>query len=707
MAAQNAPNGAGDDLPNSVENLDSVQRLDRWLDSPPDKYFDELIKTASVATGALAGQVWGLKETGRLVKVSSTNPAIFEHLDQPEILDNHRNLISKVLFEGQLTSNRYLHRDGLANVERTLVLAPFNLEQESIGVVELILPRDMDDQRLPVVNELLAHVSGYLSKRAQLQPAPPADEAENQPAARTGAADVPPVSQTDQSMSADLDLPVQASGRSGHAQQHQRLSAQQVEHFVWQLHQHVDVKYVASTAVNETRRLLECDRVCLAVRRANSTEVIAISGQDTIARKSNTIRVIREIAEQVITSGQLVQFDGDETFSQRDGGSLLAYLGETQARRLQVFPLFACGEIDFETDRSNTEQVAFAALVIEQFLEGRGPDNSELQRLVPHISQATYHALDQEQIFLLPIRRLVGRWIEKSKLTRTKTRLALAGLAFMIGLLTFVKVPYRVQATGKLMPSQQFRAYAPFDCEVREILVRTGQHVRSTQPLVKLYDERLETRLLILTNSIEEKKQLLAAHKAQLDENAAALSQTEKIGLSAKIAQNSIEIEGLKLQLESAQRSFEQASVCSEISGTVATFRPEDLLAGRPVARGELLLEVMNEQGPWNLELELPADRFGHLRQATADNPSGVSVTFIQATAPEKTYAGVIQQISTRTSPDEKGSAVILIRASINEGQNIRRTIGAEVIAKISCGNKSLGYVWFGDLLDWIRRRFW
>ena len=341
VAAQNAPNGAGDDLPNSVENLDSVQRLDRWLDSPPDKYFDELIKTASEATGALAGQVWGLKETGRLVKVSSTNPAIFEHLDQPEILDNHRNLISKALFEGQLTSNRYLHRDGLANVERTLVLAPFNLEQESIGVVELILPRDMDDQRLPVVNELLAHVSGYLSKRAQLRPAPPADKAENQPAARTDAADLPRVRGINRSQSAGPDSPEQARAQSGDERNNQSLSAHELEHFIWQLHQHFELKYVASTAVNETRRLLECDRVCLVVRRANSTEVIAISGQDTIARKSNTVRVIREMAKQVITSGQLIQFEGDESSSNRPDASLLAYLGETGARRLQVIPLFA------------------------------------------------------------------------------------------------------------------------------------------------------------------------------------------------------------------------------------------------------------------------------------------------------------------------------------------------------------------------------
>ncbi len=257
------------------------------------------------------------------------------------------------------------------------------------------------------------------------------------------------------------------------------------------------------------------------------------------------------------------------------------------------------------------------------------------------------------------------------------------------------------------MPAQQFRAYAPFDGEVKDIFVDSGQSVDINQPLLNLYDESLETRLLISTNSIEEKRKLLAAYKAQLDDDTFRVSQAEKIELSAKIAQHSVEIEGLRQQLVSLQRLAAQSVVRSNISGTVATFRPEDLLAGRPVSRGQLLVEIMNAQGPWNLELKLPAKRFGQLLQGNDDDPSRRMVTFVQATAPEMTYRGVIRQISTRTQTESDGSSVILILASIDENQDMRRTIGAEVIAKISCGKKSLGYACFGDVFDWVRRKIW
>ena len=362
---QNASTDRRHDVPASVDPTSPPHRLDRWLDSPPDKYFDELIKLASTSTNALAGQVWGLKETGRLVKVSSTDPVAFAQFDQPEIVNDHKNLISKALFEGQLTSNRYLQREGLTDVERTLVLAPFSLEQESIGVVELILPHEMDDQRLPVVNELLAHVSGYLFKRSQLQSASPENAAENRPVAQpqNAAADLPLVRETDQSVSTDPAGPVQARTRSDEIAANQRLSAVSLEHFVWQLHRHADLKYVSATAVNETRRLLECDRVCLAVRRGNATDVIAISGQDSIAKKSNTVHVIQEMAERAITAGRLIQFDGNEKSANRTDASLLAYLGETGSQRLRVIPLFADEKIDFESESRSPDQAAFAALL--------------------------------------------------------------------------------------------------------------------------------------------------------------------------------------------------------------------------------------------------------------------------------------------------------------------------------------------------------
>jgi hypothetical protein len=33
--------------------------------------------------------------------------------------------------------------------------------------------------------------------------------------------------------------------------------------------------------------------------------------------------------------------------------------------------------------------------------------------------------------------------------------------------------------------------------------------------------------------------------------------------------------------------------------------------------------------------------------------------------------------------------------------------IGADAVARIDCGNRSLGYVLFGDAVEFIQRRLW
>ena len=35
------------------------------------------------------------------------------------------------------------------------------------------------------------------------------------------------------------------------------------------------------------------------------------------------------------------------------------------------------------------------------------------------------------------------------------------------------------------------------------------------------------------------------------------------------------------------------------------------------------------------------------------------------------------------------------------------QVIGAEVRSKISCGKRSLGYVLFGDVIEFVRQRLW
>ena len=118
-------------------------------------------------------------------------------------------------------------------------------------------------------------------------------------------------------------------------------------------------------------------------------------------------------------------------------------------------------------------------------------------------------------------------------------------------------------------------------------------------------------------------------------------------------------------------------------------------------------MEVMNEEADWQLELLLPEKRLGHLVDQIANSQESLKVKFVQATASEDEYDAEVDSVATRLEVSESGVAGISIYASIDSSQNIRKTIGAEVIAKIDCGKRSLGYVWFGDILDWMRQTSW
>jgi hypothetical protein len=126
------------------------------------------------------------------------------------------------------------------------------------------------------------------------------------------------------------------------------------------------------------------------------------------------------------------------------------------------------------------------------------------------------------------------------------------------------------------------------------------------------------------------------------------------------------------------------------------------------VKRGDLLLEVMDPQGDWRLELDVPENRLGHVLQAQEKHADGrLPVRYVLATATEETYDGSLESISTRSVISETEGTVVPLYASLADVAPRAPRIGAEVVAKIDCGRKSLGYVLFGDVIEFVRKRFW
>ena len=170
------------------------------------------------------------------------------------------------------------------------------------------------------------------------------------------------------------------------------------------------------------------------------------------------------------------------------------------------------------------------------------------------------------------------------------------------------------------------------------------------------------------------------------------------------------EMASLAEQIAIIEERLASLSVKAPISGVIATFQLEQLLLNRPVRRGEVLLEIKHDDGEWQLELDVEEKRMGHFLDAVKanNNDMALPVEFVLATDSESKFEGKVSRVSTRANSSQEAGSVVMVFCEFQKDQLPRQPrIGAEVRAKINCGEKSLGYVLFGDVVEFVQKYFW
>jgi hypothetical protein len=140
------------------------------------------------------------------------------------------------------------------------------------------------------------------------------------------------------------------------------------------------------------------------------------------------------------------------------------------------------------------------------------------------------------------------------------------------------------------------------------------------------------------------------------------------------------------------------------MAGEVLTWNPQSLLEARPIARGQILLTIGDLAGPWHLELRVPDRRVAHVLAAQRQAGGALPVSFLLASDPARTHHGQLARLGLRTEIDEREGAFVHATVDFEPLEIPQPVPGAGVTAKIHCGRRALGYVWFHDLLDAIRR---
>ena len=663
-------------------------------DLAPPLFFQEFLVRVVTAIGARAGAVWLVDESNRLGLMAQVNLDQTGLRERPGALAMNEKLIVDVLQTGEA---RTLTHGGEAQLptEHVLVLSALHKEKKCVGVVELFQRPDVPIKAQSGYMQFLEQMCGYGSRFIEGKRRNLGDQA-----------DLKNQFWTD------------------------------FEQFSLRLQRSLVEREVADAAASDARSLLGADRVSVVTRKGRSVRVRAVSGQSSVNPRANLIAAMNKLASRVIDMGETLTYTGKvDGLAPQIEEPLAAFVQESGSRMVMMVPTFETEDLvrkqgeEADRDRKKKRIKAMGCIVIEQIAESEPLPQLEqrAELIADHVGAALWNARQHERIFGLSIWKLMGtalEWFKGRKLMITTAVLAV--IAVVAAALSLIKLDYPVTAEGKLMPIEQHAVFATWDGVITRdgLKVNGDEEVKKGQILVVLENDELVGQIEEAKASVRKYEQLVIGKRAEIVQselNIPKMSDEEKSQSLANIERMRVEQRGIEGDLEIARqqvlnlenREKEKLTIYAQADGRIPNFQLRQLLEDRPVRQGDHLFDIMNDNGAWQMELLLQEKRMGHIlraqRKAAATNESiELPGRFTMATQPDAKFECHLTKVATRSTTDTDLGTVFELNAVANGGQTLpEKRIGAEVTVKIYCGQSTLFYWCFGDVVDTAQKWLW
>ena len=506
----------------------------------------------------------------------------------------------------------------------------------------------------------------------------------------------------------------------------QQTALSQVERFSRAVHESLDPVATAFVLANEARRIIGCDRVSVLVQRRRKLRLEAVSGQESVERRASAVQAIEGLVRVVAKAGEpLWHPDASRELPPQIEEELEHYIDESHATALAIIPLhkpkptpvIKPGGVDAVAVAKAEAGLDVAgelvgALVAEWFASSTfdGGKKARVDLVGEHGKVALANALAHTTLPLYPLINLAG----KSRVLTTARNLprtiaaALAALA-AIAALVLVPAELRLEGKGTLEPVHRRDVFAGIEGVVEKLEpgLEHGAMVKEGQLLATLRNTDLEVALAdVLGRRASSEEQLASTKRSLLEDD--KISADEKIRLAGRKAQLQREIESLEQQELLYRSKKKDLEVRSPIDGVIVTWQVRDRLLLRPVEKGQVLMSVADKTGPWELEVNMPDDRLGHVNRAAAEAKVAgrdLKVDYILATDPGTRHQGIVKEIHEQAEVRGEEGNTVLVRVTIDPERHEKEELGAgaSVTARIACGRRPLGYVWFHDVLSFIQ----
>jgi hypothetical protein len=652
----------------------------------PGEFYTEFLNRVVTALAAVGGVVWTTNEQGQLGLQYQINLQQTRLIEDEEGQRRHSRLLYKALGDGQgilvPPHSGSGDKDEAANpTEFLLVIGPLKTDLEMVGLVEIF-------QR----SDTAANVQqGYLRFLTQM-------------------------------------CGVAADFLKSHQLRHfsdRQVLWSRLEEFARGVHASLEPIQTAYTIANEGRRLIECDRVSVAIRRGRRCTIEAVSGQDVFDKRSNTVQLLGRLASAVVATGDPVWYAGDtRDLAPQVEDALQDYVDEAHSKMIAVLPLGRPKpDHEAEPDEREAAEGPIGALIVEQIEDNRVAPalTQRIDVVCRHSSTALANAMEHQSLFLMPVWRLIGksRFLVRAR-TLPKTLMAAGGILLVLVVLLLWPARFELYSKGTLEPVDRRDVFAEVDGEVIGIpdpfkpgepaKIQHGTRVHKDQVLVRLQNPQIAVDKAKIEGDKQVALQRVLSIERLLDSH--GLRPEEEQKYTGDLAEARENLRSLEAQWKLEVEKEKDLEVKSPIDGIVVTWDLENRLIHRPVQKGQVLLRVANPDGPWQLELHVPEDRMGHIARARQDErlPFGpeLPVTYMLATHPGTNLQGTVKEVGDDTpvsNPEEGPTVLVKVEMNREDVADADRRPGATVNAKIYCGQRSLAYAWFHDLVAFVQSR--
>lgn len=681
----------------SEENLrrvrERVMQLAREIEKmsgeeiPPNVYFKEFLDRVVTAIGARAGAVWMVSDAGRLTLAAENNLEEVGLRERPGAIQTNEKLLIDVLQTGE--AKTLVHGQGVElPTEHVMVLSALHKQKDCVGVVQLFQRSDVPEKARSGYMQFLEQMCGYASRYIEGK-------------------------RRNAGLSTDLKNQFWTD----------------FEQFTLRVQRSLDEQEVSDASASDGRPLLGCDRLSVVTKKGRSVKVRAVSGQTTVNPRANLITSMSRLARRVIDMGETLVYTGKiENLPPQIEKPLASFVQESGSRMIMIVPLFQNDVLvreqgeDADRKRKTKRPKAIGCIVVEQVAESEPTPQLEerAELLADHVGAAMWNSRTYGRIFGRSIFKLFGsmlEWFHGRKLAIVTA--VLLGLAGIVAAMAMFRLPYPINADGKMMPVEQYAVFAPWDGEIVEILVDPDENgdfrVTKDQPLLLLDNDELDDEISKAKSELQKQRELLQQHKR----TQAALKSDEvdqRHQLEIQVISTEADIEIAKTRYEMLQeREQNKLTVFAPATGIIPDFKRLDILKDRPVRAGDHLFDVMNDanDAPWHMELLVEEKRMGHINSARAakqkeTGDAQLEGDFTMVSLPQSKFKCHLTTIATRSTTDpELGTAFELI-AVADPGQDIPvRRIGLEVTVRMYGEECTLAYWMFGDVVEFIQRELW